>query len=135
MAFQGPTRKPPSNVLWPPDCIVNPEVFDMNNVLKGAEALLDKGESSFDAAKHKLSQVLESGSDQLIAGSEAIKETAQNSADSIMQGANYLRTQPTSQMLTDCRSLCKKYPIQAMTLAAVAGLFLGKSIWGSRQNR
>ena len=107
----------------------------MNNVFKGAEALLDKGESSFDAAKQKLSQAMESGSDQLIAGAEAIKGTAQDSADSIMQGANYLRTQPASHMLADCHSICKKYPIQAMTLAAVAGLLLGKSIWGSRQNQ
>jgi|LNFM01.2.fsa_nt_gb hypothetical protein len=107
----------------------------MNNVLKEAEALMEKGESGFETVKQRLSHAIESGSESLIAGAEAIEGTAHNSAESLMQGATYLRTQPASQMWVDCRSLFTKYPVQAMTIAAIAGVFLGKSIWGDRQNR
>ncbi len=104
----------------------------MNNEMKSVDSLVDKGESHFEAAKQTLSKAMESGSNKLIAGAEAIESTALHSAESLLEGANYLRTQPPGQMLKDCGSLCKKYPIQSIALAAVAGIFIGKSVWGSR---
>jgi|GEM_PF-1984749 len=106
----------------------------MNNAFKDAESFVDKTESRFEAAKQKLSQAIESGSEQLIAGAEAIKETAQNSADSLSNGAIYLRDRKSSQMLQDCTSLFRKYPLHALTLATVAGIILGKSIWGKSES-
>lgn len=107
----------------------------MNNVLKGAEELFVKGEYDFESAKQKISQAVESGSEKLIAGAEAIEGTALHSAESLLNGANYLQTQSPGQMLQDCRSLLKKYPLQSMALAAVAGVFLGKTLWETRPRR
>ena len=104
----------------------------MNNILKEADALIDKGGSRFESAKQKLSQAIEAGSEKLIAGAEAIEGTALSSAESLLDGAAYLRNRPGGKILQDCSLLCKKYPLQAMTAAAIAGLFLGKSIWGKK---
>ncbi|MCX6612844.1 MAG: hypothetical protein NTW74_18590 [Acidobacteria bacterium] len=105
----------------------------MNTVLKDAEAFVDKAESRFEAAKQKVSQAMESGSEQRIAGANAMKATAQNSADSLSDGAAYLRDRKPSQMLQDCTSLFRKYPLHALTLATIAGVLLGKSLWGKRE--
>lgn len=104
----------------------------MNNVWKDGEELIDKGKTGFEAAKQKLSNAMEAGSDKIIAGTEAIEGTALYSAESLMDGANYLRTQPASKMWKDCGTLCSKYPLQAMAAAAFAGVLIGKSIWGPR---
>ncbi len=106
----------------------------MNNVLKDAESFAGKTESGFEAAKQKISQAMESGSEQLIAGANAVKETAQNSAESLSKGATYLRDRKPSQMVQDCTSLIRKYPLQALSLAAVAGVIIGKSIWRNSES-
>jgi hypothetical protein len=109
------------------------EVHHMNNVLKDAEAFASESQSRFEAAKQKLSEAIESGSEQIAAGAGAIRSTAQNSAESLWDGAVYLRDRKPGQMLKDCTSLFRRYPLQALAMAAIAGVFVGKSLWEKRE--
>lgn len=72
---------------------------------------------------------MDSGSEQLLSGVEAVEAKALSSAVKLSDGAKYLREASGKDIFADCCSLVEKYPFFAMTAAGIAGLLLGKSLY------
>jgi len=55
--------------------------------------------------------------------------TARRFAESLQQGASYLRQKDLGSMRRDLEGLIKQYPAQALGAAFAVGLVLGRRIW------
>lgn len=97
-----------------------------NSRIQGAVDKLDEG---IKVGKQKLATAMDSGSDHLLSGLEAVEAKALSSAVKLSDGAKYLREATGKQMFSDCCSLVVKYPLFAMSMAGIAGLLLGKSLY------
>lgn len=93
------------------------------------QTAVDKMDQGVKAGKQKIAAVMDSGSDKLLAGVDAVENHALASAVKLSDGAKYLREASAKDVYADCCSLVEKYPFYAMASAALAGILIGKSLY------
>lgn len=106
-----------------------------DSILEGAgfssrlQVAVDKLDEGIKVGRQKLAAAMDSGSEQLLSGAEAVEEKALSSAVQLSDGAKYLRDTSGKDIVSDCFSLVEKYPFYAMAAAGLAGLLMGKSLY------
>jgi ElaB/YqjD/DUF883 family membrane-anchored ribosome-binding protein len=82
-----------------------------------------------DSTRLKVAEALDKGSESLMSGAHAVEERATSAAAKLSDSASYLRDHSNREMWASCSAAFGKHPLQAMALAALGGLFVGRLVW------
>jgi ElaB/YqjD/DUF883 family membrane-anchored ribosome-binding protein len=88
----------------------------------------EKADLGIQKTADGLERAAETIRDKIPGESGTMSAAATNAADALEQGAGYLRTTDTEQLLNDLEAMVRQRPVESLLVAAGAGFVLSKAL-------